>query len=161
MDGVKCECYTGFTGNKCEFKECESNTKSQCQHDGKCRIRISTNQIECDCPQQYTGALCERTSCVGYCYNGATCDYSDTNKTLKCNCLSRFFGDRCQFDRCFEAKKCGSNCFMNYDEKSKQCTCLCGKDCDSSFCNSQGTCNTNANNLECMYVLEIWILVEI
>ncbi|XP_076877652.1 cadherin EGF LAG seven-pass G-type receptor 1 isoform X2 [Brachyhypopomus gauderio] len=75
VNGLRCRCPTGFTGDYCET-EIDLCYSAPCRNNGRCHSR--EGGYTCECPQGFTGEHCEVNSrtgrCVpGVCRNGGRC----------------------------------------------------------------------------------------
>ncbi|RNA43854.1 von Willebrand factor D and EGF domain-containing -like isoform X2 [Brachionus plicatilis] len=149
-----CSCPNGFYGELCENILC-SDQDGKCKN-GTCLMDTRTELKFCKCKPSHKGALCEESICANYCYNDGICSYNQydfydfLNSTysidLNCKCESeRFYGNRCQFDKCSDiGKNCPEHSFFGPD-----CQCLTNDDCDEKFCNNNGECVHQNDNLIC------------
>lgn len=173
LETNSCKCPKEFYGPRCELVVCAAKTQQQrdvqaslqCKN-GYCMRNTLTDEYFCKCNPGHTGALCERPSCLGYCYNGGACDDGlgtkyefelETNITanLSCKCpespnsVRRYYGMRCEFDKCFDqTKTCAKDCWLD-----DSCSCRCNKECDDTFCDKKGKCSLDSNQqLTCKYI---------
>ena len=146
----KCKCFTGFTGQNCEFpKNCTNN----CSNNGICTLG------KCYCNPDFGGEICEkRLKCHKNCSNKGTCRYGkcycdpgfagrDCSIKLKCpnNCNNRgicfrqkclcspgWGGQDCSILN-IESKPCYNDCYGN--GKCVNDKCFCNPDFRGKFCN--------------------------
>ncbi|CAF0782126.1 unnamed protein product [Brachionus calyciflorus] len=150
-----CQCESGFYGSRCEYEanECSSNP---CLNNGICMDKI--NGYECRCPNEFTGANCNVSTCVNYCLNGGGC-VADPLNGNSCICRNGFKGSRCELidDPC-ESNPClseRSECISRYYNHF-ECRCdfgytgqFCEIKIDSCLKNPcvRGNCVTNSFGL--------------
>jgi hypothetical protein len=124
---LPCDCADGYVGKHCEFP-CVEGTNSElcdysinfdlcdleCEHNGKCVVETSANPIlgvdvidtHCQCPQGFTGTLCEHEVEVcgnldRMCLHGSKCK-QEADGSYGCECSSswtkesQFAGKFCQ-----------------------------------------------------------------
>uniref|UniRef100_T1IZH3 Sushi, von Willebrand factor type A, EGF and pentraxin domain-containing protein 1 n=1 Tax=Strigamia maritima TaxID=126957 RepID=T1IZH3_STRMM len=151
---VKCQCSSGYFGDRCDIEIDHCDIKLSCLNGGTC---MSNNEsYTCECPHGYSGFYCEKKTrnCLeGTCLNGGTC--IDNGNSHHCECLDGFSGNNCEqnFDDCFPgACQNGGTCFDSGKPQSANkfyCCCpkgyygpLCDKpiECDSIHCANGGTC---------------------
>ncbi|KAI3420146.1 hypothetical protein GPALN_003468 [Globodera pallida] len=117
LNGSRCECRTGWTGQRCEvdIDECLQET-TVCQNGGKC---VNTfGAFYCDCPVNFVGQFCEvfqrpTNRCLANhfpCLNGGRCHENIVATTAvsalalnknfywrwECECPNDFEGQRCE-----------------------------------------------------------------
>lgn len=91
-----CVCKVGFTGLRCENKECHN----YCVH-GTCSVS-DMGFPKCICQQGFYGERCENYQCADHCLNDGKCrlEEDDLLGELKpsCDCTLNFIGPRCEFN---------------------------------------------------------------
>lgn len=120
VNGYRCTCPVGFTGEHCEINvdDCQGDP---CLNGGTCVDHV--NRFRCQCVPGYVGLLCQDK--VDYCLakpcaNGGQCK-PGTND-YRCYCKAGFTGKDCSID---------------VDE------------CRSSPCRNGGTCRNRVNGFQC------------
>lgn len=110
-----------------------------CTNNGKCKLNMQSNKIECSCVDFFFGSDCRsnRRICSNQmqCLNSGSCidiiEFNNEKNTFEfsyqCNCSQYYYGERCQYevDLC-QNKTCSSNGFCKVNE-TKQAVCNCFK----------------------------------
>nr|KAG5706901.1 hypothetical protein BaRGS_021407 [Batillaria attramentaria] len=96
-DKMTCRCPTGFSGSRCQHRECSI----ECQNGGVCKTNgtgilsdTTHNDDYCLCPADTTGKFCETNDC-SHCKNNGTCTGSGYGWSW-CTCMSGFSGKFCE-----------------------------------------------------------------
>ncbi|KAJ8716863.1 hypothetical protein PYW07_003490 [Mythimna separata] len=84
-----CECYTGYTGVRCE----ESFCNNYCL-EGACSFTEEGLPV-CRCGVGFTGYRCEVNVCYDYCLNNGSCSLNEEDEP-SCECLEGYEGGRCE-----------------------------------------------------------------
>jgi hypothetical protein len=151
-----CECLDAYEGPHCEFEAGQEPSVCLlgCRNGGKCKIGAPSWQhyyrgkggwtnpldlLHCQCPEGYTGLLCEikGTPCGNsHCHNGGTCIQTsnpDGSSNFFCDCTTAKSSDGV-------AKYAGQYCEV-------EATSFCSNATDengSQFCVNGGTCKSQS-----------------
>ncbi|KAI6173188.1 hypothetical protein M3Y98_01055400 [Aphelenchoides besseyi] len=158
-----CRCLDGFSGDRCELRECERGFVGPncedfnecewdpCHNGGRCENIVGS--YRCECSSGYTGQNCEDIvqHCVSNpCKNGGSC----LNKKLthQCICMPGFDGKNCEIrldNSCGLECENGGVCAWNSNGPYCSCTssytglnCEIAKPdpCAHDYCGTHGYC---------------------
>eukprot|EP00912_Choanoflagellata_sp_UC4_P002092 UC4_evm1s1335 len=117
IKGHRCECKTGYGGEKCEHLVADNCASDPCKNGGTC-IDLATRYI-CRCEKNYSGQNCETRVEVAVncedsnpCLNGGNCTQIYPGAPRKCDCPNSYQGRICEQDvnECSEDPgRCGAH----------------------------------------------------